>query len=112
MVQGTGSYVGKSVVTAALCQYFREQGYRVAPFKAQNMSNNSHLTKSGGEIGFSSSRLWNRANRRNESGAAETTQVVVLGKPVSHMPAREYHQYQSERSGNRSRNWRPNTKWL
>ena len=51
MFMGTGSDVGKSMIVAGLCRAFTNRGFRVRPFKPQNMSNNAAVTADGGEIG-------------------------------------------------------------
>ena len=101
MFQGTGSNVGKSMLVAGFCRYLKRQGYKVAPFKPQNMSNNAAVTPEGGEIGraqalqalacgLEPSVHMNPVLLKPQSNVG--SQVVVQGKVVGQMQARNYSQ--------------------
>ena len=102
MFLGTGSDVGKSITTAAFCKIFKRKGYNVAPFKAQNMSNNSYVTVEGGEIGRAQVVQAEAAGvlpsvhmnpillkPSTELGA----QIVLQGKVFNRMDAAKYHDF-------------------
>ena len=102
MLQGTGSNAGKSVLAAALCRILLQDGYHVAPFKAQNMSLNSHVTAGGGEMGRAqvvqaqACRLAPDVRMNpillkpsSDMGA----QVILMGNPVGNMDAASYIRY-------------------
>lgn len=100
MVQGTASNVGKSLLAAALCRIFRQDGYRVAPFKAQNMALNSFITADGLEMGRAQVVQAEAAGiapdaRMNPILLKPTSdsgsQVILNGKAVGNRSAREYY---------------------
>lgn len=105
MVLGTGSHVGKSILTAALGRILADEGYRVAPFKAQNMSLNSAATPDGREIGRAQAlqaeacRVVARAEMNPILLKPETDtgcQVVLLGKVWGQLTASDYHLHRVE----------------
>ena len=99
MFQGTGSNAGKSILAAAMCRILLQDGFRVAPFKAQNMSLNSYVTRGGGEMGRAqvvqaqACRL-DPDVRMNpvllKPNSDTGSQVIILGKPVGNMDFWEY----------------------
>lgn len=104
-IGGTGSDVGKSVISAGLCRILKRRGYLVAPFKAQNMANNSAVTPGGGEIGRAQALQAAACGLvphvdmnpillkpNSETGS----QVIVQGRPLRNMGVREYHQFKEQ----------------
>lgn len=96
LVAGTGSDAGKSVVTAGICRWLRRLGVRVAPFKAQNMSNNSVVARDGGELGRAQALQAQACGlqpsvRFNpvllKPGGEHTSQVVLRGRPAGSLTA-------------------------
>ncbi|MBR1855321.1 MAG: cobyric acid synthase [Lachnospiraceae bacterium] len=105
MIQGTMSGAGKSMLVAGLCRIFRQDGYRVAPFKSQNMALNSYITSEGLEMGRAQVMQAEAAGivpsvhmnpillkPTNDVGS----QVIVNGEVVGNMSAREYFAYKKQ----------------
>ena len=104
MVQGTMSNSGKSFVTAGLCRVFKQDGYRVVPFKSQNMALNSFITPDGLEMGRAQAMQAEAAGvdcdvRMNpillKPTSDKGSQVIVNGEVVANMSAREYYAVKS-----------------
>lgn len=101
MVQGTCSNAGKSIITAGLCRIFKEDGYKVAPFKSQNMALNSYITEEGLEMGRAQAVQAEAAGiapsvrmnpillkPTNEKGS----QVILHGEVIGNISAANYYQ--------------------
>ena len=105
MVQGTMSNAGKSLIAAGLCRIFKQDGYRTAPFKSQNMALNSFITTEGLEMGRAQVMQAEAAGiapmvcmnpillkPTNHTGS----QVIVNGEVLGNMSAREYFAYKKQ----------------
>ncbi len=104
MFQGASSNAGKASMTAALCRILLQDGYRVAPFKSQNMSLNSFATRSrrNGACSSGSSPGMSLGTRRTHNpillkpNSDTGSQVIINGKPVGNMDVLEYVDYKPQ----------------
>ncbi len=101
MVVGTTSHAGKSLLTAAICRILARQGWRVTPFKGQNMALNSYVTASGGEIGYAQAlQAWAAGIAPRiemnpillKPQGDMTSQVVLGGRVVGKTTAQDYYE--------------------
>lgn len=99
MIQGTMSNSGKSFVVAGLCRIFKQDGYKVAPFKSQNMALNSFITEEGFEMGRAQVVQAEAAGIRPDvrmnpillkPTSDKGSQVIVNGEVLGNMDAKEY----------------------
>ncbi|NFA62304.1 cobyric acid synthase [Clostridium sporogenes] len=100
MIQGTASSVGKSLIVAALCRIFKQDGYSICPFKSQNMSLNSYITLDGKEMGRAQVLQAYAAGLEPEvymnpillkPTSDKKSQIIVNGKVYGNSTAMEYH---------------------
>ncbi|MEG1346212.1 MAG: AAA family ATPase, partial [Acidaminococcaceae bacterium] len=105
MVQGTMSNAGQSLVTAGLCRVFNQDGYKVAPFKSQNMALNSFITKEGAEMGRAQVVQAEAANIEPsvlmnpillKPTSDQGSQVIVNGEAIGTMTAAEYFAFKTQ----------------
>ncbi|MDD2665946.1 MAG: cobyric acid synthase [Methanocellales archaeon] len=106
-IHGTTSNAGKTIITTALCRIFADKGYRVTPFKSQNMSLNSCVLPNGGEIARAQALQAHAARVEPtvemnpillKPKAEHVSQVVIRGRPYADMNVKEYHDF-VERQG-------------
>ena len=105
MVQGTMSSVGKSLIVAGLCRVFKQDGYKVCPFKSQNMALNSYITKDGLEMGRAQVMQAEAAGIEPDVSMNPIllkptsdvgSQVIVNGEVLGNMRAKEYFGYKKK----------------
>lgn len=105
MIQGTMSNAGKSLLAAGLCRILKQDGYKTAPFKSQNMALNSYITSEGLEMGRAQAVQAEAAGispsvNMNPILLKPTTdvgsQVIVNGVPIGNMPAKDYFAYKKQ----------------
>lgn len=100
MVVGTASHVGKSLITTALCRLLAQRGWRVAPFKGQNMALNAYVTNTGGEMGYAQAvQAWAAGvSPQTEMNPIllkpqgdMTSQVILRGRPAGRTTSAQYY---------------------
>ena len=104
MIQGTMSSAGKSLIVAGLCRIFKQDGYKVAPFKSQNMALNSFITEDGLEMGRAQVMQAEAAGILPEvemnpillkPTSDKGSQIIINGKVMTDMDAKEYFKYKT-----------------